>query len=321
MTAMLGRINGPAEVETALAGGIDILELPPDAGPQTVRDTVVAVAGRCAVQARTSLPADDLLLACGVEGLTVSLPEHADVAALAARTRLTAVLPATPPPDPAVLARLAAAGCHGAMLEARAGRLLQQAELAVIRRFIALCHQHGLSAGLAGGLELPDVPRLLVLVPDVLGFDAALRDATGALSPAALQRARGLIPGPGSTDPEAETAATDCIFLHDFVLPARIGVYAHERQAPQTIRCNVDAFITRLARPVTEMRDVVTYDMIGDAIRLLIDAGHIDFLETLAERLAARLLAHPRVVRVAIRLEKLELGAGIVGVAIERSAN
>jgi dihydroneopterin aldolase len=56
-----------------------------------------------------------------------------------------------------------------------------------------------------------------------------------------------------------------------------------------------------------------------DAIRMLVDSGHIPLVETLAERIADALLAHLRVVRVAVRVEKLDLGHGVVGVAIERS--
>ena len=53
-----------------------------------------------------------------------------------------------------------------------------------------------------------------------------------------------------------------------------------------------------------------SYDVISDGIRLLVDAGHVPLVETLAERIAGMLLAHPRVVKVSVRLEKLETGSG-----------
>ena len=109
------------------------------------------------------------------------------------------------------------------------------------------------------------------------------------------------------------------MFVRDLVLPVRIGAYARERAAPQRVRFAVEARVLRPARPSEDMRDVLSYDVITDAISMLTDAGHIALVETLAERLAASLLVHPRVTKVAVRVEKLELGAGIAGVAIERT--
>ena len=42
--------------------------------------------------------------------------------------------------------------------------------------------------------------------------------------------------------------------------------------------------------------------------------------EALAEQVAAHVLEDPRVMRVTVRVEKLELGPGGVGVEIERTA-
>ena len=43
-----------------------------------------------------------------------------------------------------------------------------------------------------------------------------------------------------SVDPSSGDAATDRIFVRDFVLPVRIGAYAREREKPQNVRFNVD---------------------------------------------------------------------------------
>jgi dihydroneopterin aldolase len=67
------------------------------------------------------------------------------------------------------------------------------------------------------------------------------------------------------------------------------------------------------------MRDVFSYDLITDGIRMLTASGHISLVETLAERIAAMVLVHPRVTRVVVRVQKLETGFGTVGVEIERT--
>jgi dihydroneopterin aldolase len=67
-----------------------------------------------------------------------------------------------------------------------------------------------------------------------------------------------------------------------------------------------------------DMRDVVSYDLITDSIRMIIAQEHIFLVETLAERIAAVILLHPRVSSLTVRVEKLEAGPGAVGVQIVR---
>jgi (5-formylfuran-3-yl)methyl phosphate synthase len=66
------------------------------------------------------------------------------------------------------------------------------------------------------------------------------------------------------------------------------------------------------------MRDVVSYDLITDSIRMIIAQEHIALVETLAERIAALILLHPRVSSVTVRAEKHVAGPGGVGVQIVR---
>ncbi|TIT24935.1 MAG: hypothetical protein E5W78_22230, partial [Mesorhizobium sp.] len=61
-----------------------------------------------------------------------------------------------------------------------------------------------------------------------------------------------------------------------------------------------------------------SYDIIMDGIRTIVARGHIQLSEALAEQVATYILENPRVVRVTVRVEKLELGPGGVGVEIER---
>jgi (5-formylfuran-3-yl)methyl phosphate synthase len=66
------------------------------------------------------------------------------------------------------------------------------------------------------------------------------------------------------------------------------------------------------------MRDVFSYDVIIDGIRVLVARGHFPFIEMLAERIAGFVLAHPRASSVTVRVEKLEVGPDGVGVEITR---
>jgi (5-formylfuran-3-yl)methyl phosphate synthase len=377
MTLMLASVTGPDEAEIALAGGADIIDLKDPArgafgavSAEVIRATFTAVRGRRPLSAVAGELAMDparivaiaeLIADTGVDYLKLGVFPGGDpescfraLAPLAERVRLVGVLFADRAPDFCLLPLLARNGFHAAMLDTADksnGRLLDHMDLPRLRQFVVACRTQRLIAGLAGALEAPDVPRLLVLAPGVLGFRGALCGAvgrSGRIDPDAVQAIRALIPPesaePGlavdyrllaargyAADSTADPTQTDRIFVRDFVVPVRIGAYAREREAPQPVRFSVEAVVARPAYPnggrdagapartELSMRDVFSYDLIRDGIRMLVDAGHVAFVETLAERIAAMVLAHPLVRKVAVQVEKLAAGSGTVGVAIERT--
>lgn len=116
----------------------------------------------------------------------------------------------------------------------------------------------------------------------------------------------------------ANAEATDRIFVHDFVLPVSIGAFDREHDRPQQVRFNVDACVARPAHVPERLHEVFSYDLITDGIRAIVAQGHVHLVETLAERIAALVLSHPRIASVTVRVEKLEVGPGSVGVQITR---
>jgi dihydroneopterin aldolase len=95
-------------------------------------------------------------------------------------------------------------------------------------------------------------------------------------------------------------------------------VYENERQMPQRVRFNVDVDVARAAQPAQDLRDVLSYDIIVDGIRLIVAEGHIPLIETLAERIASFVLEYPQVQAVTVKVEKVQTGSGRVGVEIRR---
>jgi dihydroneopterin aldolase len=125
-------------------------------------------------------------------------------------------------------------------------------------------------------------------------------------------------PRPASAGSAFEQAPLrDRIFVRDFVLPVSIGAYRHERAAPQKVRFDVAVEALRTRGKSPGMEQVFSYDLLTDGIRALAAEGHVEFVETLADRIAALALRHQRVKRVTVRVEKLELGPGGVGVEID----
>jgi dihydroneopterin aldolase len=101
----------------------------------------------------------------------------------------------------------------------------------------------------------------------------------------------------------------DAIFVRDFVVDCNVGVYAEEQGVTQKVRFTVEA---RLAKDVftvdDRMADVPSYADIIDIIVALARGGHINLVETFAERIAERVLADERIRVVRVALEKLERG-------------
>lgn len=115
--------------------------------------------------------------------------------------------------------------------------------------------------------------------------------------------------------------ATRRIFVRDLVLSARIGVHRHEKKREQRIRLNLDLAVSESPSPSSDrLSDVVCYEKIVNRVRALIAEGHVNLVETLAERIAAICFEDPQVRKATVRLEKLEVfaDAASVGVEIER---
>ena len=367
MTLFLASVASSGEARLALSGGADIIDAKDAAkgalgalAGEAIRAVVTAVAGAAPVSAVTGdIAMVPSLLAATAAAIARSGPDFVKVglfpdplrpdciralAPLGRTTKLIGVMFADHGADQALLALMAAAGFAGAMLDTaskRGGRLLDHCDVTAMRGFIGECRAHGLMSGLSGSLEPPDIPRLLQLEPDVLGFRGALcpgHDRTRTLVADQVRLVRDLIPrDPRSRgaqdagtvdyrllaargyagDSSADTAS-DRIFVRNFVLPIRVGAYAHEHATKQRVRFDVEAQISRSARPAEDMRDVVSYDLLTDGIRLMVDRDHILLLETLAESIAAMVLSHPRVQRVRVKLEKLDVGPGSVGIEITR---
>lgn len=130
--------------------------------------------------------------------------------------------------------------------------------------------------------------------------------------------------GPSSSASQtmADEAAGLChIFIRDLVLACSIGAYRHERDSAQRVRINLDLAVMENAGQLDDrLENVYSYEHLADGARALAVGGHINLVETFAEQLAGLCLDDPRVRRVRVRVEKLDVyaDAAAVGVEIER---
>ena len=112
----------------------------------------------------------------------------------------------------------------------------------------------------------------------------------------------------------------DRICVRDFTKEVEIGAFQAERDRVQGIRFNVVLEVARsAAADFDDVDQVLSYDAITEAIETQLAVERLNLLETLAERIADSILAHPRAVRVYIRIEKLDRIPGTLGIDIVRS--
>lgn len=120
--------------------------------------------------------------------------------------------------------------------------------------------------------------------------------------------------------PAALHGRTMKVFVRDLILPSRIGVYSHEQHGEQRVRINLE--LTCVEHPAIndEHHNVVCYAEVVAGIKRLLAEGHINLVETLAERIAAQCLDDRRILGAKVRVEKLDVmpEASAVGVEIER---
>ncbi len=125
---------------------------------------------------------------------------------------------------------------------------------------------------------------------------------------------------------ERAAASTDVpydrISVRDYVVEVEIGAFQQERGTRQRVRFNVVVEVLPVADPVDDDVDkILSYDKVTEAIAIELEAERINLLETLAARVAERILIEPQAERVFVRIEKLDRGPFALGVEIVRASD
>jgi len=129
----------------------------------------------------------------------------------------------------------------------------------------------------------------------------------------------------GPTTSHAQSAppcAGYTVTVRGLILLCSIGIRQREREQKQRVRISVDLVATASAVPPgDDRRRVINYEKVVAAIREIARSGHIDLCEGFAERICTACLADPRVERVRVWVEKLDIFPDVegVGALLERT--
>ena len=200
MTGMLASVSNIEEALVVLTEQVDIIDLKnPAAGSlgrlpiEDIARIVDLIDGQCLVSATIGdLPMDKQLIFDAVKEVAdtrvnfVKIGLNTDesakhvieyLAQLTPQTKLIAVLFADQNPDFRVLDRLNSSGFSGVMLDTfnkSQGSITELMSQAEIQSFVNLAQSKHLLSGLAGSLKSADIPVLMSLKADYLGFRSAL---------------------------------------------------------------------------------------------------------------------------------------------------
>lgn len=106
------------------------------------------------------------------------------------------------------------------------------------------------------------------------------------------------------------------VFVTGLEVQAEIGVYRHEigKVQPLIVEVELDVPTAGAAR----LADTLNYETILQAAQAVAGEGHIELVETFAERLARACMADARVTRARVRVQKpLALAPHAVGAGVE----
>ncbi len=106
------------------------------------------------------------------------------------------------------------------------------------------------------------------------------------------------------SEPVTSTTEALSVFVEGLALDAEIGLYDHERGRTQPLSIDIELALTPAIGQ--GIHGTVNYETLAAKARALAAGGHIDLVETFAERLAADCLDHPRARRVRVRVRKPE---------------
>lgn len=117
----------------------------------------------------------------------------------------------------------------------------------------------------------------------------------------------------------ASLGPLDRISLRDHIVEVEIGAFQAERGTTQRICFNVVVEVRPLTGPIDDDVDrILSYDRVTEAIAHELAEERLNLLETLAARIAERILLEPQAIRAFVRIEKLDRGPGALGVEIVR---
>jgi dihydroneopterin aldolase len=116
--------------------------------------------------------------------------------------------------------------------------------------------------------------------------------------------------------------AVDTVLIRAIRLEASLGILPWERQVRQPVEVDVDAEVdTSALLGSGDLTQGVDFSVVIESVRGVVQAGHIDLVEVMADRIASAVLRDTPARRVRVQVRKYSACAGAaahVGVEVWR---
>tara|TARA_Y100000766_G_scaffold167104_1_gene143561 strand:+ start:147 stop:551 length:405 start_codon:yes stop_codon:yes gene_type:complete len=112
------------------------------------------------------------------------------------------------------------------------------------------------------------------------------------------------------------------ILIKDLVLNMFAGIHNFEKKKKQRVRFNLIINIDQNLIPNDkDLKSIVNYEQIIKIITKITSRKHYLLLETLAEKIFFKLFENPRIKKILLRIEKLDIikNATSVGIELEKT--
>ena len=112
------------------------------------------------------------------------------------------------------------------------------------------------------------------------------------------------------------------ILIKDLVLKMLVGVHNFEKKKKQRVRFNLVINIDQNLIPNDkDLKSIVNYEQVIKTITKITSKKHYLLLETLAEKIFFKLFENPRIKKILLRIEKLDVIKNTTSVGIELEKN
>lgn len=111
------------------------------------------------------------------------------------------------------------------------------------------------------------------------------------------------------------------VFVRGLEVEATVGIHDHEKLGPQPLTISIDLTVRELPGSRSDsLHQVVCYEDVVRKVQSICSQGHVNLIETLADRIADSCLEDKRVHAVRVRIDKPDAfeECASVGIEIER---
>ena len=112
------------------------------------------------------------------------------------------------------------------------------------------------------------------------------------------------------------------VLIKDLVLNILVGIHNFEKKKKQRVKFNLIINIDQnLAPNDKDLRSIVNYEQVIKTITKITSGKHFLLLETLAEKIFFKLFENPRIKKILLRIEKLDVikNTSSVGIELEKT--